>query len=133
MRVIWHMMRGCRVTFYEIWSASMTMSWGLFLLLPYDTFSSNPAYGFLSAYVSEEWMGSALLAIGMSVLIASRFGSVSVRRLVMFMLAMVYLFFAVVFFPSAINTHSFVAFHLFFLSGFMGWHYLCLGQRNYYE
>lgn len=129
MKLISYLMRGCHGKFYEYWSALMTMTWGIFLLLPVDSFSGNPAYRLLSTYLTEEATGTVLLAIGAGAVMATFVGDIFTRRVCMFTLAVLYLFLCVTMAAALFSTYAFVPFILFFISGYMWWHYLCLGQR----
>jgi len=52
-----------RVSIFEAYSASLMATWGIVLIVPWDTFSTTPAYSVLARIANEEQWGLLALAL----------------------------------------------------------------------
>jgi hypothetical protein len=67
---------------------------GLWLLLPFDTFASNPAYGRMASFLPEWAWGGALFIVGISQVLATALPdarSLSIRRVTNWLMMVIFL------------------------------------------
>jgi hypothetical protein len=74
----------------ELWAGTLTLVWGIWLLIPWDTFSDSRSYD-LMAHVMPEWAwGSAFTIIGTMKVYAFFCCSQRVRRKMVLLLIFLY-------------------------------------------
>ena len=64
----------------EIILALESSAWGLWLILPIDTFGTNPAFAVLKIFPGEAWTGAIVLSIGLLTAISLITRNITFRR-----------------------------------------------------
>jgi hypothetical protein len=59
---------GTHTDFFELFNSVLITGWGLWLLLPFETFSSTNAFAVLDVFIAEELFGLIPLIIGVYII-----------------------------------------------------------------